>query len=337
MSYDADLLIVGGGPAGLATALHARRQGLSVIVAEPRDNPIDKACGEGLMPGGLAELSSLGVDPAGMPFEGIAYVNEHRRAEARFRTGPGRGIRRTTLHAAMAARAKEQDTEWIRTRVTTVHQDADSVTAAGIRARWLVAADGLHSTVRRAVGIPAKTGTPRRHGLRWHYRVPAWSSFVEVHWSRWGEAYVTPVEPDLVGISILSRQRPEIDWFPWLAEKLQGFCPGHPRGCGPLRQVVSRRVAGRVLLVGDASGYEDALTGEGISLAIKEAGAAVQAIVDETPDSYEAAWRRITRQYRILTRALVLATTPRLAHRSMVPTCTVLPPVFRWTVNTLAT
>ena len=63
------------------------------------------------MPGGLAELMSLGVDPAGMPFHGIAYVSEHRRAEARFRSGPGRGVRRTTLHAALAARAKEQDTD----------------------------------------------------------------------------------------------------------------------------------------------------------------------------------------------------------------------------------
>ncbi|HKI41473.1 MAG TPA: FAD-dependent oxidoreductase, partial [Mycobacterium sp.] len=75
--YDADLLVVGGGPGGLATALHARSLGLSVIVVEPREGPIDKACGEGLMPGGLAELTSLGVDPAGMPFHGIAYVSEH--------------------------------------------------------------------------------------------------------------------------------------------------------------------------------------------------------------------------------------------------------------------
>ena len=173
-TYDTDLLIVGGGPGGLATALHARSLGLSVIVADPRESPIDKACGEGLMPGGLAELTSLGVDPAGMPFHGIAYLNEHRRAEARFRSGPGRGVRRTTLHAALVARAKEQDTEWIRARVTTVEQDAHGVTAAGVRAKWLVAADGLHSTVRRAVGIQATAGTPRRYGVRWHYRAPVW-------------------------------------------------------------------------------------------------------------------------------------------------------------------
>jgi hypothetical protein len=336
MTYDADLLIVGGGPAGLASAINARQQGLSVIVAEPRDTPIDKACGEGLMPGGLAALASLGVDPAGMPLRGIAYLSEHRRAEAPFRCGPGRGVRRTTLHAALASRAKEQDTEWISTRITSVDQDAHGVTAAGIRAKWLIAADGLHSSVRRAVGINAVPGTPRRYGVRWHYQVPAWSEFVEVHWSRWGEAYVTPVEPDLVGVAILSRERPELAWFPRLAHHLQGASRGRARGCGPMRQVVSRRVAGRVLLVGDAAGYEDALTGEGVSLAVKLAAAAVSAIADDLPSSYESAWHRITRDYRLLTRGLVLTTVSPAARRAIVPACTLLPAVFKQAVNILA-
>lgn len=334
-SYDADLLVVGGGPGGLATALHARRRGLSVVVVEPRDGPVDKACGEGLMPGGLSELTALGVDPAGMPFRGIAYVSDHRRAQARFRNGPGRGVRRTTLHAALEARAKQQDTEWIRARVTAVEQDAGGVTAAGVRAKWLVAADGLHSTVRRAVGITARAGTPRRYGVRRHFRVPAWSEFVEVHWSRWGEAYVTPVEPDLVGVAILSRGRPDLAWFPELERRLAGADRGPARGCGPLRQVVSRRVAGRVLLVGDAAGYEDALTGEGISLAVKQAAAVIDAIAADAPASYEAAWHRVTRDYRWLTRALVLASAPPLTRRAVVPVSTLLPPVFRWSVNVL--
>jgi flavin-dependent dehydrogenase len=336
MTYDTDLLVAGGGPGGLAAALHARRHGLSVIVAEPRDHPIDKACGEGLMPGGLAELRSLDIDPAGMPFRGIAYLSERRRAEALFPGGPGRGVRRTTLHAAMASRAKEQDTQWIRARISTVDQDAHGVTAAGIRAKWLIAADGLHSAVRRAVGINAVPGTPRRYGVRWHYRVPAWSEFVEVHWSPWGEAYVTPVEPDLVGIAILSRHRPELGWFPRLANRLQGASHGRARGCGPMRQVVPRRVTGRVLLVGDAAGYEDALTGEGISLAVKQANAAVSAIVDDKPSSYEAAWHRITRDYRLLTRGLVLATVPPATRRAIVPACTLLPGVFGKAVHALA-
>ena len=336
MTFDADLLIVGGGPAGLASAINARQQGLSVVVAEPRNDPIDKACGEGLMPGGLAELVSLGVDPAGMPLRGIAYLDQHRRVEAPFRGRAGRGVRRTTLHAALASRAKEQDTEWISTRITSVDQDAHGVTAAGVRAKWLIAADGLHSTIRRAVGISVVAGRPRRFGVRWHYQVPAWSDFVEVHWSRWGEAYVTPVEPDLVGVAILSQERPDLAWFPELAPHLQDADRGRARGCGPMRQVVSRRVAGRVLLVGDAAGYEDALTGEGVSLAVKQAAAAVKAIADDVPSSYESAWHRITRDYRLLTRGLVLTTVPKAARRAIVPAATLLPAVFERAVHVLA-
>ncbi|MBY0443568.1 MAG: NAD(P)/FAD-dependent oxidoreductase [Mycobacteriaceae bacterium] len=334
--YDADLLIVGGGPAGIATALSARGQGLSAIIADPRENPIDKACGEGLMPGGLAGLAALGVDPAGMPFCGIAYLDEHRRAEARFSAGPGRGVRRTTLHTALTERAKEHQVDWVRTRVSTVYQDTWGVAAAGVHAKWLIAADGLHSTVRRAVGVQAVAGTPRRYGVRRHYHVPAWSNFVEVYWSRWGEAYVTPVQPDLVGVAILSVHRPDLSWFPQLARRLRGSSAGAARGCGPLRQVVTRRVAGRVLFVGDAAGYEDALTGEGISLAIRQATAAVNAIANDTPDSYETAWRQITRRYRLLTRGLVLGTSPRVSRRALVPACTLLPGIFRLAVNTLA-
>ena len=147
---------------------------------------------------------------------------------------------------------------------------------------------------------------------------------------------MTPVEPDLVGVAILSRGQPDLAWFPMLARQLQGADRGQPRGCGPLRQVVSRRVEGRVLLVGDAAGYEDALTGEGVSLAVKQARAAVDAIVGDGPASYEASWHRVTRNYRLLTRGLVLATTPRPMRRVVVPAGELLPAAFRYAVNVLA-
>lgn len=334
--FDADLLIVGGGPGGLAAALCARRHGLSVIVADPRDGPIDKACGEGLMPGGLAVLTSLGVDPDGMALHGITYLDGRRSAQASFRDGPGRGVRRTTLHAALADQAKRNDVDWIHTKAGDVVQDSEGVTAGGVRARWLIGADGLHSTIRRAVGIPCVAGNPRRYGVRSHYRIAPWSPFVEVYWSRWGEAYVTPVEPGLVGVAILSPQRPQLDWFPALAARLGDAASGPARGCGPLRQVVSRRVAGRVLLVGDAAGYEDALTGEGISLAVKQATAAVAAIVEDNPQAYERRWQSITRRYRLLTRGLVLASAWQPTRRAVVPACRALPAVFDRAVHLLA-
>ena len=103
-----------------------------------------------------------------------------------------------------------------------------------------------------------------------------------------------------------------------------------------MRQVVARRVAGRVLLVGDAAGYEDALTGEGVSLAVKQAAAAVRAITDDMPSSYESAWHRVTRDYRLLTRGLVLTTVPKAARHAIVPACTLLPGVFEQAVHILA-
>ncbi|WP_236710493.1 FAD-dependent monooxygenase, partial [Streptomyces sp. 150FB] len=148
-----DLLVVGGGPAGLATALHATLAGLETVVLEPRTTPVDKACGEGVMPSGVRALGALGLRlPPGHPLRGIRYVRGDHRAEALF-DGPGLGVRRTELHAALARRAEEAGVRVVNARAGEVEQGPDSVTAAGLRARWLVAADGLHSPVRRSLGL----------------------------------------------------------------------------------------------------------------------------------------------------------------------------------------
>src|SRR6478609_9777957 len=104
-----DLPVAGAGPAGLATALFAARAGLDVTVVDPRcaglDQPIDKACGEGLMPGAVAALAELGVDPPGRAFRGIGYLAGRHRAEALFRVGAGRGVRRTDLQSTLLSAA----------------------------------------------------------------------------------------------------------------------------------------------------------------------------------------------------------------------------------------
>src|SRR5690606_21409673 len=201
---DADLLVAGGGPVGLAAAIEARLAGMDAIVLEPRAGDIDKACGEGLMPGALPELAQLGVDPEGVPFAGIVYRDARHRVEHRFARGPGRGVRRTTLHRALRKRALDAGVRIEPVRVADVAQDADGVAVGGLRGRWLVGADGLHSTVARAVGLarPAPRGR-RRFGVRRHFEVAPWSEFVEVHWTPLGELYVTPVAPRLVGIALL--------------------------------------------------------------------------------------------------------------------------------------
>jgi flavin-dependent dehydrogenase len=90
-----------------------------------------------------------------------------------------------------------------------------------------------------------------------------------------------------------------------------------------------------VLLVGDASGYVDALTGEGIAVGLAQARAAVAAILADDPDRYEASWRRVTRRYRLLTGGLLAWTRRPLLRRTLVPAAAAVPAVFAATVNEL--
>ncbi|MGH9710929.1 MAG: FAD-dependent oxidoreductase, partial [Candidatus Acidiferrales bacterium] len=82
-----DVFVVGGGPAGLAVAIAARQKGFRVSIADSATPPVDKACGEGLMPDGLAVLRELGVTIGpgqGFPFRGIRFVEGNLRAQADF-------------------------------------------------------------------------------------------------------------------------------------------------------------------------------------------------------------------------------------------------------------
>lgn len=335
---DTDVLVVGGGPVGLAAAIEARMAGLSVIVIEPRDGIIDKACGEGLMPGALPLLDRLGVDPAGMPLLGVSYRQGSRRVDHLFASGAGRGVRRTTLHAALAERADALGVTRVTQRVETVEQDATGVTAAGLRAPHLLAADGLHSTVRRLVGLDRTVRGTGRYGLRRHYAIEPWGDLIEVHWARDTEVYVTPVDPGLVGVAVLGRRRSEFDTviasLPELASRLDDAASATPvRGAGPFRQRAAAPSSGRVLLVGDASGYVDAITGEGLRLGFDQARAAVASLTGGP--AYDAEWRRVTRDFRVLTAGLVRAATSPL-RRGIVPAAAALPRLYGAVVERLA-
>jgi flavin-dependent dehydrogenase len=108
------------------------------------------------------------------------------------------------------------------------------------------------------------------------------------------------------------------------------------RGAGPLRQRARQRVAGRVLLVGDAAGYVDALTGEGIALGLAQARAAVAAVAAGRPQAYEAAWRRLGWRSQLLTQALLTTTRHRAVRARVVPAAAALPRVFGAAVDQLA-
>jgi flavin-dependent dehydrogenase len=335
-----DLVVAGGGPLGLATALYAARAGLDVAVREPRQGVIDKACGEGLMPAAVAELLRLGVSLEGHPIDGIRYVDATGAAEARFRNGPGRGVARTALHGALLEAVSAAGIPVEHCPVETVEQRSDHLLVDGERAGHLVAADGLHSPVRRQLGLDATSRITRRYGQRSHVATPPWTRFVEVHWSVAAEAYVTPVGEDRIGVALLSSQRRPfrelLDTFPTLGRRLAGLPLSKVRGAGPLRQRSRRRVAGRVLLVGDAAGYVDALTGEGIALGLAQARAAVAAVAAGDPARYERDWRRVTWRHDLLTQALLAATRHRPVRTRIVPAAAALPGVFDAAVNQLA-
>ncbi|MGF1647805.1 MAG: NAD(P)/FAD-dependent oxidoreductase [Kineosporiaceae bacterium] len=341
MGVDADLVVVGGGPAGSATAIGARLAGLSVVLVDPREPPVDKACGEGLMPGARTALEALGVQVHGREFHGIRYRSPGHEAEARFRGRPGLGVRRLELSRGLVARADEVGVHRLTARAGPPVQGPDWVSTAGVRARWLVAADGLHSPTRRALGLAVDPSRRRRHGLRRHYAVAPWTDLVEVHWAETAEAYVTPVDDTTVGVAVLSGGGAPFDRrlaeFPELADRLAGLpVVSADRGAGPLRQSARRRVAGRVLLVGDAAGYVDALTGEGIAVGLAAAREAVAAIVAEDPARYERRWRVVTRRYRLLTEALLRASRLPVVRRGIVPAAQRLPGAFSAVVRGLA-
>ena len=336
-----DVAIVGGGPVGLVAAIEARLAGLSVIVIERREGTIDKACGEGLMPGAIPALDRLGVDPPGMPIMGITYRQGARSVTHRFEGTPGRGVRRTALHSALSERADELGVVRMTAQVGQLEQTPDAVEVAGVSARYLLACDGLHSTIARLVGLalPAP-GRARRYGIRQHYAIEPWADTVEIHYGRHAEIYVTPVTEQEVGIALLGHQHTDFDAsiadIPELAARLTGASlSSSRRGAGPFRQRTRARTSGRVLLVGDASGYVDAITGEGLRLGFAEAAAAVACVVAGDVRLYEAEWAHITRDFRVTTTALVrFATSP--LRRGIVPLSAALPGRFGAVVESLA-
>jgi flavin-dependent dehydrogenase len=329
-----DLLVVGGGPAGLVTAIRARQEGLTATVLERGHPGRDKACGEGLMPDAVARLASLGVDTEGlgMPFPGIRYLDGETGAVAEGCFPPGvhgLGVRRSRLHRALVERAREvgADLRW-GVRVDGLRPGwrqgppVEVDTAAGpFGGHWLVAADGLHSPLRRQARLasPRHSATPgdlrpggrARFGVRRHYRRAPWAEHVEVYWASRCEAYVTPVAPDEVGVALLwsggtATFDDLLSAFPTLARRLQGAATtSRDRGCGPLRQRARAVHEGRLALVGDAAGYLDAITGEGLALAFHQAFAVVDAVGSGSLARYDNACRRIARIPEGLTRVVL--------------------------------
>jgi flavin-dependent dehydrogenase len=338
MTDSAELLVVGGGPAGLVTAIRARLAGLDVCVIDRDRPPIDRACGEGLMPDGVDRLHQLGVE---MPveesarFRGIRYLDDEVVATAEFGGSRGLGIRRRTLHGALCRRAEQLGVSmrWGE-RVRALHPDGVECDHGVLRARWLVAADGRSSRVRAWAGLDGPRPERPRFGVRRHYTVRPWSEFVEVYWGDTAEAYVTPVGRDTVGVAMLWRGGGTdfdglLDAFPALVERLGGApMATRDRGGGPFGQRARSVIRDRMALVGDASGSLDPITGEGLATAFHQAFSVVEAIELGDLSYYAAAHGRIVRAPRLMTDLLLVAERRPWLRRRVIRALAASPPLF---------
>jgi 2-polyprenyl-6-methoxyphenol hydroxylase-like FAD-dependent oxidoreductase len=342
-----DVAVVGAGPAGLAVAIGAAKRGLSVVVFERTGPSPDKACGEGIMPAGVAALDELGVrsrlaNADCRPFRAIRYVDaDGACAEGRL-PREALAVRRTALVGAMSERARELGVDLRYGCALASHRRmGDGVTLQSDRgretARILVAADGLASRLRREEGLDLAVRGARRFGLRRHFARTPWSHSVEVHLADGAEAYVTPVSDTCVGVAFLWRETAggsrESPWdrlarkFPRLIERLDDASPtSRIRGAGPLERASRARTRDRFALVGDAAGYVDAITGEGISLSLLSAAALARVLPEALVRGadraalapYEHEFARIFRTYAMVTKMVLAVARHRVTRRGAV-------------------
>jgi len=341
-----DVVVVGGGPAGLAAAIVGAEQGLSVLVLERRSFPPDKACGEGILPPGVRALERLGVRPfsdatTAYRFEGIRFVQENGSAtEVRLPNGGGLGIRRTVLVEALMQRAETvgavvQDRCAVSGVEVTRERAVIRTTNGKICARLVVAADGLHSPLRRAAGLEAASRSRRRFALRQHYRIRPWTDHVEVYVDRTGEGVVTPVSDHSVGVNYTWEdglvEEPTIATlarrFPELQARL-GDAPAIStvRGAGPMTRGATRRTSDRVVLIGDAAGFVDSISGDGLSVAFNSAlifGRHLRHILAhgasrQSMSGYEREARELFRRYWFVTSGMLwIARHPRVRRATL--------------------
>jgi len=313
--FDTEVFIVGGGPAGLATAIAARSQGLDVMVVDCARPPIDKACGEGIMPDGLESLAKLGVTipvEKGATFQGIRFWGPWTAVEADFPQGVGLGIRRTKLHEVLVQKAEDAGVilRW-GARISGITERGVKVDGTEVRSRWIIGADGQNSMVRRWAGLERGSRRTQRYGFRQHFRVAPWSDFVEVYWGDDAQLYVTPVGAEEICVATIARTpRVRLDQmyvrFPQVARYLkEAEVSTREQGAISATRSLKSVASGRFALVGEASGSVDAVTGDGLSIAFQQALALAEALKSGDLASYQAAHREITKLPAMMSRLML--------------------------------
>ncbi len=298
MSERQSIAIAGAGLAGLAAALFLAQDGHQVTVYERQRGPIDRVCGEGMLPFGLALMKELGLREqalsAGMPFYGVRYVCQDQVAEGHFPSGlHGLGIARASLDRLLRERARHLG-------VTLL--EGEQLEPGLVREATILAADGIHSGWARQVGH--HTRASRRLGLRFRLET-APPQRVEVHFCAGFEIYLTPVARD--GLSVAFLIDPDQLALPgahYRAFCLEQFAKAFPH----LAELTPRDLAMRgpiaarpgsstpsMHLLGDAAQAFDPISGAGMSFALTCACLAARHL-----DSPRAYWRALAPHRRAI-------------------------------------
>jgi flavin-dependent dehydrogenase len=323
-----EVVIIGGGPAGLAAAIALRQRGIECAVFDGVEPPIDKACGEGLLPNALDALNQLGISiPSsdGYTLTGIDFRNAHCAAQAKFSGQHAIGVRRVRLHCLLTARANSLDIPlfWGNAATlgagSTIQHDGET-----IHYRWLVIADGQTSPLRKHLALDKATHMRLRYASRQHFNIAPWSRQIEVHWGPRGQIYITPVAENEVCVALLTSVRgltvsSALADFPALQHRLTG-APSSSRSRGAITATrMLRRVHTRdAALIGDASGSCDAITGEGLAASFRQALALANAIAAGDLAIYQHEHRTLAKlPHRMASLLLAMDRFPALERRAL--------------------
>ena len=313
-----DVLVLGAGPAGAATAIRAARAGLSVTLVDRARFPRDKPCSEYMSPETVRHLGALGVLDAVERAGGVAIAGTtvtgprgstltglFARAGTPFRN-TGLSLRRHVLDAALVDGARKAGVEVLEEHmVTDLLYERGAVSGAAVRtrngavrllhARLTAGADGLRSIVARRIG-QRHHGFPARMAFVAHVAaVPGLSDRAELHVTREGYAGVNPVGGGVANIALVVPMRSvpaargDATAFALAAlERIPGV-RGRVRReqivrpflvTGPFAARSRRVVTDGALLVGDAADFFDPFTGEGICAALRGAEFATETALE---------------------------------------------------------